>query len=89
MSRCLPSKIDRSADPESVMQKGSRCFDVWDLYRPNTSKFSHHTKGWTLKKRKISVTDCVGALMDLTIPRNAGYNGYIVWRKPRPDILRY
>jgi hypothetical protein len=28
------------------------------------------------------------ALMDLTIPRNVGYSGCAVWRKPRPDISR-
>jgi hypothetical protein len=42
-----------------------------------------------LKKRKISITGRVGALMDLTVPRNAGYNGYAVWRKLRLDILRH
>jgi hypothetical protein len=63
------------------MQKGSLCFDVWDLCHPNTSKFSHRTKGWTLKKRKISITSCVGALMDLTVPR------YLeTLRKARPDL---
>jgi hypothetical protein len=52
------------------------------------SKFSHHAKGSTLKRRKINIADRAGALMDLTIPRNAGYSGCAVWRKPRPDILR-
>jgi hypothetical protein len=41
-----------------------------------------------LKRRRISITDHAGALMDLTIPRNAGYSGYAVWRKPRLDILK-
>jgi hypothetical protein len=50
------------------------------------SRFSHHEEGWTLKRR-ISITDRAGALMDLTVPRNAGYSSYAVWRKPRPDIL--
>jgi hypothetical protein len=71
------------------MQKGSRYFDVWDLCHPSKSKFSHHTKGRTLKRRKINITGRAGALMDLTIPRNAGSSGCAVWRKPRPDILRW
>jgi hypothetical protein len=52
------------------------------------SKFSHHAKGRTLKRRRINITGRAGTLMDLTIPRNAEYSGCIVWRKPRPDILR-
>jgi hypothetical protein len=71
------------------MQKGSRYFDVWDLCHPSKSKFSHHTKGRTLKRRKINITGCAGALMDLTVPRNARSSGCAVWRKPRPDILRW
>jgi hypothetical protein len=70
------------------MQKGSRFFDVWDLCHPSMSKFSHRAKGWTLKRRRISITGRAGALMDLTVPRNIGYSGCVVWRKPRPDILR-
>jgi hypothetical protein len=42
------------------------------------SKLSHHAKGRTLKRRKINITGRVGALMDLTIPRNAGYSGCAV-----------
>jgi hypothetical protein len=42
-----------------------------------------------LKRRRISITGCAGALMDLTIPKNAGYSGYTVRRKPRLDILRH
>jgi hypothetical protein len=54
------------------------------------SRFSHHEEGWTLKRRRrISITDRAGALMDLTVPRNAGYSGCAVWRKLRPDILRH
>jgi hypothetical protein len=53
------------------------------------SKFSHHAKWWTLKRRRISITGHADALMDLTIPRNAGYSGCAVWRKLRPDILRH
>jgi hypothetical protein len=71
------------------MQKGSRCFNVWGLCHPSKSKFSHRAKGWTLKRRKISITDHAGALMDLAIPRNAGDNGCTVWSKPRLDILRH
>jgi hypothetical protein len=53
------------------------------------SRFSHHEERWTLKRRRISITGRVGALMDLTVPRNARYSGCAVWRKPRPDILRH
>jgi hypothetical protein len=53
------------------------------------SKFSHCAKGRTLKRRRISITGRAGALMDLTVPKNAGYSGCAVWRKPRPDILRH
>jgi hypothetical protein len=53
------------------------------------SEFSHRTKRWTLKKRKISITGRAGALIDLIVPRNAGYSGCAVWKKPRPDILRH
>jgi hypothetical protein len=49
------------------MQKGSQYFDVWDLCRPSKSKFSYHAKGWTLKRRRISITSHAGALMDLTV----------------------
>jgi hypothetical protein len=70
------------------MQKGSQCFDVSDLWRPNMSKPSHCAKGRTLKRRRINITGRAGALMDLTIPRNVGYNGCVVWRKPRPNISR-
>jgi hypothetical protein len=52
------------------------------------SKPSHRAKGRTLKRRRINITGRAGALMDLTVPRNAGYYGYAVWRKLRPDISR-
>jgi hypothetical protein len=52
------------------------------------SKFRHHVKGRTLKRRRINITGRAGALMDLTVPKHAGYSGCAVWRKPRPDILR-
>jgi hypothetical protein len=84
---CLLSRIARDADLGSVMQKGSRCFGVWDLCRPSMSKLSHRAKGRTLKRR-INITSRAGALMDLTVPRNARYSGCAVWRKLRPDILR-
>jgi hypothetical protein len=71
------------------MQKGSRFSDVWDLCHPSMRKFSHHEEGWTLKRRRIRITSRVGALMDLTIPRNVGYSGCAAWRKPNPDILRH
>jgi hypothetical protein len=53
------------------------------------SRFSHHAEGWTVKRRRISITGRAGALMDLTVPRNAGYSSCVVWRKPRLDILRH
>jgi hypothetical protein len=52
------------------------------------SRFSHHAEGWTLKRMRISIIGRAGALMDLTVPKNVGYSGYAVWRKPRLDILR-
>jgi hypothetical protein len=52
-------------------------------------RLSHHAKGGTLKRRRISITGHAGALMDLTIPRNAGYSGCAVWRKLRPNIFRH
>jgi hypothetical protein len=52
------------------------------------NKLSHRAKGRTLKRRRINITGCAGALMDLTIPRNTGYSSYAVWRKPRPNFLR-
>jgi hypothetical protein len=42
-----------------------------------------------LKRRRISITGCTGALMDLTVPRNAEYSGCAIWRKPRLDILKH
>jgi hypothetical protein len=30
-----------------------------------------------------------GALTDLVILRNVGYNGYTLWRKPRSSTLRH
>jgi hypothetical protein len=53
------------------------------------SRFSHHAEGWTLKKGRISIIGRAGALMDLTVLRNAGYSGCAAWRKPRLDILRH
>jgi hypothetical protein len=53
------------------------------------NRISHREEGWTLKRRRISITGGAGALMDLTAPRNAGYSGCAVWRKPWPDILRH
>jgi hypothetical protein len=70
------------------MQKGSRFSDIWDLCYPSKNKFNHREEGWTLKKKRISITGRAGALMDLTVPRNAGYSGCAAWRKLRPDILR-
>jgi hypothetical protein len=37
-----------------------------------------------LKRRRISIIGCAGALMDLTVPKNAGYSGCAAYRKPRP-----
>jgi hypothetical protein len=89
MSR-LPSNEDC---PECRSRKrdaeGSRCFDVWDLWCPSMSKFSYRAQGWTLKKRRINITGRAGALMDLTVPKNAGYSGCAVWRKPRLDTFRH
>jgi hypothetical protein len=56
--------------------------------RPSTSKLSHRAKGRTLKRRRINITGRTSALMDLTVPRNVGYSGCAVWRKPRPNISR-
>jgi hypothetical protein len=42
----------------------------------------------TLKEKKISTTGHAGALMNLVVLRNAGYNGYAIQRKPRPSTLR-
>jgi hypothetical protein len=53
------------------------------------SRSSDHAERWTLKRRRISIIGRVGALMDLTIPKNVGYSGCAIWRKPRPDILRH
>jgi hypothetical protein len=66
------------ANLRNVMQKGSRCFSVWDLCHPSMSKLSHHAKGRTLKRRRTNITGRAGALMDLIIPRNAGYSGCAV-----------
>jgi hypothetical protein len=52
------------------------------------SKLSHCAKGRTSKRRRINVIGHAGALMDLTVPRNAGYSGCAIWRNPRPDISR-
>jgi hypothetical protein len=60
-----------------MMQKGSQCFGVWDLCRPNMSKPNHHAEKRTLKKKRIDITGRAGALMDLIIPRSAekGFGG--------------
>jgi hypothetical protein len=59
------------------------------MCHPSKNRSNHHEEGWTLKKKRISVTGRVGALMDLIVPKNAGYNGCAAWRKPRLDILRH
>jgi hypothetical protein len=72
-----------------MMQKESRFSNVWDLCHPRKNRFNHHEEGWTLKKKRISITGLASALMDLTVPRNAGYSGCTAWRKLRLDILRH
>jgi hypothetical protein len=52
-----------------------------------TNGLSHHARR-TLKEKKVSTTGRASALMDLVILRNAGYNSYVIWRKPRPSTLR-
>jgi hypothetical protein len=42
------------------------------------SKLSHYAKGRTSKRRRINITGRAGALMDLTVPKNAGYSGCAV-----------
>jgi hypothetical protein len=39
-----------------------------------------------LEKKRISITIRAGALMDLTVLRNAGFSGCIAWKKLRLDI---
>jgi hypothetical protein len=46
------------------------------------SKLIHHV-GRILKKTRINITGRAGALMDLFVPKSAGYSSYTVWRKPR------
>jgi hypothetical protein len=53
------------------MQRGSRFFNVWDLFQLSKSRFG----GWTLRKKKISIIIRGGALMDSIILRNAGFSG--------------
>jgi hypothetical protein len=78
--------IARSADVESVMKKGSRCFGAWDLCCPNMSKPSHSIEKGNFKKKRTNITGRAGALMDLIVPRSAGYSGCAVWRKPMPNM---
>jgi hypothetical protein len=53
------------------------------------SRFNHHKGGWTSKKKRISITVRAGALMDLTVLRNAGFSGCVAWKKLRLDILSH
>jgi hypothetical protein len=71
------------------MQKGSQFFDVWDLCHPSKNRFNHHEEGWTLKKKRISITGHAGSLMDLTVLRNAGFSSCAAWKKLRLDILSH
>jgi hypothetical protein len=71
------------------MQRVSRFSGVWDFCRPSKNRFNHHEEGWTLKKKRISITVRAGALMDLTVPRNAGFSGCAPWKKLRLDILSH
>jgi hypothetical protein len=52
-----------------------------------TGNLSHHARR-TLKGKKISTTGRVGNLTDFVILKNAGYNGYAIWRKLRPSTFR-
>jgi hypothetical protein len=47
------------------------------------SRFDHHEGK---KKRKIGIIVHVGALMDLTVLRSAGFSGCVAWKKPWPSI---
>jgi hypothetical protein len=57
------------------------------LCRLKTSGLSHHARR-ILKEKKIGITGRAGALTDLVVLRNIGYNDYAIWRKPRPSTLR-
>jgi hypothetical protein len=80
---CWDSSMSRLATTKDCPECGSQKRDVegvsvfrcWDLCRPSMSRFSHHAEGWTLKRRRISIIGRAGLLMDLTVPRNAGYSG--------------
>jgi hypothetical protein len=39
-------------------------------------------------KKKIVIIVHVGALMDLIIPRSAGFSGCVAWRRLRPSTSR-
>jgi hypothetical protein len=76
-------------DPGSEMQRGSRFSGVWDWCRPSKKRLNHNEEGWTSKKKRINITVRAGALMDLTVPRNAGFSGCAALKKLRLDILRH
>jgi hypothetical protein len=40
-------------------------------------------------KRKIGIIVHVGALMDLIVPRSAGFSGCVAWKKLRPSTSRH
>jgi hypothetical protein len=87
---CLLSRTAQSADLGSKTQRGSQFSGVWDLCRLSRSGFNHRKGGWFLKKKKkMSITVRDGALMDLTILRNAGFSGCAAWKKLRLDILSH
>jgi hypothetical protein len=71
------------------MQRGSRFSGVWDPCCPSKNGFNHNEEGWTSKKKRISITVRAGALMDLTIPRNIGFNGCTAWKILRLNISRH
>jgi hypothetical protein len=102
---CWDSGMSRLPATKDCPECGSRKRDIEgvSIFRhlgpvpSQKNRFNHHKEGWTLKKKKrISITVRAGALIDLTIPRNAS-----LWlrsleeaearhletlRKARPDL---
>jgi hypothetical protein len=71
------------------MQRGAQSSGIWDLCHLSKSRFNHHKGGWILEKKRITITIRAGALMDLTVLRNAGFSGCAAWKKLRLDILSH
>jgi hypothetical protein len=47
--------------------------------------FGHHERK---TKKKIGIIVHVGALMDLIVPRSAGFSGCVAWSRLRPGTSR-